>query len=157
MAPARIQPGTIGAIDWDYERTPGMEQARVLELPYWATGVIDECRRVASRAGPGAPLLQGTRGAFQTPANLRSRLRMLKDEFGAELDAAGIAVDELTFHTLRRTVLTAVDESAGRAISQAQAGHADAKTTAGYITSARTLPTVRGAAAAIDAAFGVSE
>lgn len=75
------------------DRLKGDEQARVLELPNWAGAVIDECRTVASRAGSGAPLLQGSRGAFQAPANLRSRLRTLKVEFGPELEAAGIAVD----------------------------------------------------------------
>lgn len=132
----------------------GDEQARVLALPAWSRAIIEECRRVARRGGPDAPLLQGSRGGQQAPTALRLKLTSLKREFGVELAAAGIALDELTFHTLRRTVLTAVDEAVGRDASQAQAGHKDAKTTAGYISTTSTLPIVSGGAAAIDVAFG---
>lgn len=130
------------------------EQVRILELPSWAREVIEECRSIATRSGPDAPLLQGLRGGMQSPTYIRARLASLKREHSEALEAAGIDLHDLTFHTLRRTVLTAVDEAAGRGHSQAQAGHADAKTTAGYISTPRTLPVIVGTVGAIDEAFG---
>ncbi|MBF4562888.1 hypothetical protein ITJ43_12155 [Microbacterium sp. VKM Ac-2870] len=130
------------------------EQARILELPSWARAVVDECRSIATRSGPDAPLLQGLRGAKQSPAYIRARLASLKLEYREPLEVAGIDLDDFTFHTLRRTVLTVVDEAVGRIYSQAQAGHADARTTAGYISTPRALPIIVGAAGAIDTAFG---
>lgn len=132
----------------------GDEQARILELPAWAREVVDECRSIATHSGRDAPLLQGLRGGKQSPTYIRARLASLKCEYSEPLEAAGIDLDDFTFHTLRRTVLTAVDEAAGRGHSQAQAGHADAKTTAGYISTPRALPVIVGTVEAIDAAFG---
>lgn len=149
--------GTVITVEGKARRAnelKGDEQARILELPAWVRPSINECRAIARRNGSDAPLLQGSRGGLQTPANLGTRLRSLREEYRRELEAVGINVDEFTFHTLRRTVLTAVDEVAGRPYSQAQAGHADEKTTAGYIATPRSLPIITGAVAAIQRSFG---
>jgi len=145
---------TVRGTTYRADELKGDEQARVLELPDWARTVIEECRLIARRAGSDAPLLQGSRGGLQVPGNLRTRMRSLKVEYGMELEAAGIILDEFSFHTLRRTVLTAVDEMAGRLYSQAQAGDADGRTTAGYVATPRALPVVTGAVGAIERSFG---
>ncbi|WP_433718711.1 site-specific integrase [Microbacterium laevaniformans] len=149
--------GTAVTIDGKLLRADelkGRDQARVLELPAWVLPTLDECRSLALRTGPFAPLLQGRRGALLSPSNLQNRMRSMREEQRERLGEAGIDVEELTFHTLRRTVLTAVDGVVGRALSQAQAGHKDARTTAGYIDAAKPLLVVTGTVVAIEAAFG---
>lgn len=132
----------------------GREQARVLELPSWVRPTLDECRGLATRTGVDAPLLQGRSGVLVSPSNLQNRMRAMREEHRERLEVAGVDVDELTFHTLRRTVLTAVDGVVGRPLSQAQAGHKDARTTAGYIDAVRPLLVVTGTVGAIESAFG---
>lgn len=132
----------------------GREQARVLAAPGWARTTIEECRAIAISVGPQATLLQGRGGGMVSPAVLRKQLRAMKDAYRDRLGAAGIHVDGLSFHTLRRTVLTAIEERGSLELSQAQAGHKDAKTTAGYVMRERELPIITGAASALDDAFG---
>lgn len=131
------------------------EEHRRLTLPKWASSSVAECRRMAVRTDAEATLIQGRTGGMLAPSKIRSDLRKMAAAQRAPLEAAGIDLERLKFHTLRHTVLTAIKERTGDLeIAQAQAGHASTKTTAGYIAGPRVLPVVTGASEAIEGAFG---
>lgn len=93
-----------------------------LPLPAFGVAAVREALSARIDDDPTATLLQGTHGGLMDPATFRSRLREAKRLGWEELLAAGIDADELSPHTLRRTVLSARAEHADGGLALANCG-----------------------------------
>jgi integrase len=128
-------------------KNPGKSETaqRAIPLPSWCVRMLEERRAMLGDVPPARPIFPNSRGGYQNAANLTNRVWLpFRQRAGYEW---------VTFHTLRKTVGTLLDEAGLTARQIADVlGHAHPSMTLNnYMGRGHKS---RASADALDAAFG---
>lgn len=135
--------------------TKGEEQPRKLRLPAFGRTAVVAAIALMEKRGRDSTILQARGGGYVAPANLRRSLRAALLLSKEELADVMVDIEEITPHTFRRTVLTAIKKLSGDVeLARAQGGHKDSSVTTKHYIVEEELLIVEGVAPFIEEAFG---